>query len=360
MNLYLKKIAVPLALIAILAIPLIQVASAQSMNTTNAPEKTLAFLSEVAGLDLSKYTVDVHVSNASSNGLFDTVVNYNFTNANSKFNAMALFRNNALVWCKIYPTEGSPIFIQQPSTDSVTNAMSVLGRYQTYSNKPYLSAVQNLLKSTPEFTNQTLGDITQKTTVAENTQSVEWSYTVNGIANGYDTINLEFENGRLEFFQDNWNLYLIGSTDINVSSTQTVQTAISRAETAYSTTLANGTVSNVVVLAKPVFETLSMQNRGNNTLYPLWDLLLPLDKVYSGAITSVRVSIWADTGQVDYMAGTGPGGGIQPNAQVPSSTSSVSSDAAKPLGYNFLIIPALVCAAIVLVGYLLYTRKSQK
>ena len=42
MNLYLKKIAVPLALIAILAIPLIQVASAQSMNTTNAPEKTLA------------------------------------------------------------------------------------------------------------------------------------------------------------------------------------------------------------------------------------------------------------------------------------------------------------------------------
>jgi hypothetical protein len=150
--------------------------------------------------------------------------------------------------------------------------------------------------------------------------------TPNGIHNMYNRIILAFQNGAFKMFTDSWNRYSIGTANVRISKEQAITVAKDRAQN-YSYKVGNTTISNMTVLDKPEFmrAELTMQPR-ENALYPHWEVLLPLDQLYPGMTTSIRVTLWADTGEISSIKATGtlgfPQGENSDNAEVPHSESS--------------------------------------
>jgi hypothetical protein len=273
---------------------------------------------------------------------------------------MVEFANGQLFWCTIYPVKGSPAYVTPISANALSTAKDTLNRLQTFSAKDYLPALQNMLSATIVLQNSktSTADYTQEIATSGNTIAISWEPFANGLSNSQNKLTIEFKNGNLMFFSNYLGMYTIGNTDVNISKQQAIEIATEHAQ-AYSYVQGNETVSNITVLSSPVIANLTLQNRGNATLYPLWDILLPLDKMYPGGVTSFHVSIWADTGEIQFITPTGAYG--IPNAvdppsgmttqQQPTSNNSVNAD------YSFAIAITLIAATTVIVSYLFYKRK---
>ncbi len=161
---------------------------------------------------------------------------------------------------------------------------------------------------------------------------------------------------QFEFFCDNWDLYTVGNTEVQMSQTQAIQIAKQAAIDKYSLS-GNQTSPDFTILDQNAMATLSMQDRGNYTLYPHWEILLPLDKAY-GAVTAIRVLVWADTGKVAYMAAVGNGGAPQGGQDSAAGSPSRMTPAGSNLTeQNNAIAGSLIAAAIAVSGYLLIKRR---
>ena len=208
-----------------------------------------------------------------------------------------------MFWCTINPIKGSPAFTTTKASDVLSTAKDALNALQTLSPKSNLANVQNLLNSVTELKNS-------KTTTAE---------------------------GMLK----------IGSSEAKISEQKAIQIATEHAQ-AYSWVQNNETVSNVTVLSDPIIANLTLQNRENATLYPYWDIWLPLDKMYPGGETGFHVGVWADTGEIGFISPIGYGGAPE---DVPSESQETTSN------NNLTIAIMLIAATAVIVSYLFYKRK---
>ncbi len=101
------------------------------------------------------------------------------------------------------------------------------------------------------------------------------------------------ERGNFEFYENNWDLYQVGNADVRFTSEQA--TAIARGGALNKFSLTDAQIATQASIIE-----LSLQNRGNYTLYPLWDIRLKLDRSYNGA-TNIHASVWADTGEISSM-----------------------------------------------------------
>ena len=138
MNRRFTKLSITVMIGAIVAVLFLQLPVAFSDDVkVSASEKAMAFITNVVGLDVAKYSVQVRVSKTTDSGLFDKVVKYNLTSTESMLDVISLFRNNKLVWCKLYPIQGAPLFIQTASTSSLDAAKAVIDRLQNYSTTTY-------------------------------------------------------------------------------------------------------------------------------------------------------------------------------------------------------------------------------
>jgi hypothetical protein len=77
---------------------------------------------------------------------------------------------------------------------------------------------------------------------------------------------------------------------------------------------------------------------------------LPLDKVYPGLVSSIQVSVWADTGEISYITASGAGG-------PPSQQSSTSANSSAVDSTYVIVAAVALVAAAALLGYLFYKRK---
>jgi len=373
-----------LTIITVLAVTQMPVAHSEELTVQ---QKSQAFLTNVAQLNLAQYNIQVNVFNYSTLTLFNQEVLYNLTSAESKLTVICLFRQGNLVWCKLYPTQGLPKFAT-PAIDPLSSATNVIDRYQNFSAATYLSPMRNMLVNAAQLSNITsndnnviqqasingnttsivtnttssIGSISQAVTIQGNTENIEWTSPVNGIENLNNYVYLTVQNGNFEFLCDNWNLYKVGSATVNVQRDEAIQLALQAAR-AYSWTVNNQAISNFTVLSDPVLASLSMHDRGNYTLYPYWNIMLPLDKVYPGGVDSIRVLLWGDTGQVDQIIELGGGGAPSTNATTSPSQSpneqnmgAASSSVSWPT-IDCAIVAALIATIAAVSGCLLYKRR---
>jgi hypothetical protein len=374
------KFALTLVLALILTLPLAQLAMAETPSIIppwqqpplTAQQKAdeasaLRFLISVVGLDMTKYNAKASVDRHDPYNpnlpppIVEETVHYNLTSPGRKeLDVLCLFRGNSLVWCKLYyPADELPFFVQPASSDSLISAKGLLDRIQNFSATTYLPTMRSMLDSVakPENSTVIVGNVTQEVSVEGDTMTIRWKSSVNGVENTQKAMRVTLQDGHLQFFCDNWNLYKIGNANVNVSEQEAIQIAV-KAARAYSWTAGNQTVSNITVLDTPASLTLSMQNRGNYTLYPLWDILLPLDKVYPGLVTGIHVSLWADTGDVSFITATG-GGGVPSAASssTPSLEPSTPAVASEPAEYEIVMIAMLIAVTVSIASYLFYKRR---
>jgi hypothetical protein len=265
-------------------------------------DKGLDFLANVAGLDVAHY--NVRVRNGTVVPAADYTVKYELTFGDDKIDVLVNMRNGEVVWCKLYPIKGSPVFTESPSTNSIIGAKNLLERLRTYFADSYLPTmpeemlklnigrdIQSWTLAKPAGTNLTL---TLRIEYGSD-YNFMWSCTPNGIEDIHKAVYLKTENGEFRFYSNNYDFYQIGNADGYLNREQAIQIAKEQAMKKFS-------LQPEQIIDRSAMATLSMQDKGNFTLYPCWNIRMPLDKAY-GAIGGMHVILWADTGHVAYCQG---------------------------------------------------------
>jgi len=267
-------------------------------------DATLDFLTDVAGVDVTKYRIEeMYVPDDKLGGVVDQIVKYRLEADGSKMEVISNLKNGALVWCKIYRLEGSQILLKVPAVDALDSAISLMSRYQSVSKASYLQPMQDSLNTLTELKSMTTKNGNMKLEVKNegNYSWFWWTDTVNGIEIPQKTIGLTFYNGAFEQFGDYWNVYTVGNANVKFDREEAIQVAKELARN-YSYTFGDTVVSNLTILDDYITTRLTMQDREKNcAVYPWWEIYLPLDKVYPGAVTRIHVNMWADTGEVTYI-----------------------------------------------------------
>jgi len=157
-----KKLLLASTVLFVLAFSLTQTSQADDANAANstAEDKLPAFLSEVIGLDLTKYNITNEGYGVSYPPEFGGLVkreNIIFTleSNNSKIPAAATFDNGFISWLHFYPSSGSMIYAKQPSTDALDESRNILQRYQLFCqnhgiNASHVAPAHNMLNSIPD------------------------------------------------------------------------------------------------------------------------------------------------------------------------------------------------------------------
>jgi hypothetical protein len=358
----LLKIAITLFAM-LLAFSLVQVADArlvQSEEDMTIRDNGLRFLTDVARLNLSSYDIDVQISDTAPVAFAAKQLGFNLTSAESNIRVNFMILDTMLFWFKIYPNKGSPTLIEPASSDILSTAKDTLDRLQAFSAKEYLPTMRSTLDTVTKLENSkaTIANFTQEITVSGSSVRISWEPYNNGLSNQQNKLYLEFEDGCLIHYSNWLGIHERGSSDVKISEQEAIQIAMEHAR-AYSWTQGNETISNVNVLDKPVLTSISLQNRGtNNTLYPLWDIHLPLDKMYPGGVTGFHVLLWADTGEVSSITPIGFGG--NPNASPSESTETTAPSTQTGPDYGIAVAITLVAATIISASCLIYKRKRQQ
>ncbi|MGB9960450.1 MAG: hypothetical protein ACPLKQ_08065 [Candidatus Bathyarchaeales archaeon] len=367
----LKKFNVALVSAVVLMLLLLQIPTAYLVESTTG-NKVLAFLKDVVGLDITKYDakqVTVPVQSDLSD-LYETGwIKYTLTSPESKIDILCNFRNNLLVWCKLTVIAGSPLYIQSQPANVIEAAKGIIQRYQIYSGASYIKTMQNMLEQINELKPAAIksDNVKLNISIEENYAYIKWMYTINNIDVPSKAVSLIFKNGDLYLFRDTWDLYKIGTTEVVISKEEAISIAKKHVQK-YSYTVDGILISNFTILDEQVIATLSMQDRGNYTLYPHWEIRMGLDRVYPGGVTGFQVMLWADTGEVTHITPIGSLGGPElegedsstpsPEPEPEPSPKPNFSSTSIPIGYIYAISAVAIVAATVACSYLYIKRKS--
>ncbi len=332
-----KTIFAALMLAAVLMLPLLQVPSIFAVDL-NGKEKTLAFLSDVALLDLTKYNITLRDYDVSYppeyGGIAKEWVRYILETSDSKLDANIIFLNGTYGWSLLFWDKGSPIYIQPQPVSVIDSAKGVIERYQAYSGYSGFQEMRAMLDTINTVENTTVISQDQQIpakvlvvgnlkleVIFGNTVSFLWTYTFTDFE--MNALSIDFRKDALYGIDDRWRtVFTVGSTEATVTEEEAISIAMNRAQNfSY---VANGTtVSGFTV--RFANATLSMNARDPLTLYPFWRVDLWLDKYYPGGVSSIAVGIWADTGEVSYIQELSYGGGSPPSSPTPSSTPDPTS-----------------------------------
>jgi len=275
-------------------------------NTTGNAAEAKTIIQSILQIDVSKYQMtlltDTVKVRTDLDGIIEEVMQYSLSNTASQFDLTLRFRNGHFSLFQISQLEGAPsfplIYSEQQPTDVVQSCQGLLDRYQSAFNDAYMSQITNLTSSANDLTtDRTLGNTKLQLSSYNGDADISLMYTDNGTDFQAKSINIVYNNYALTEFSDDWFLYKVGSTVVNTSEAQAVQTARNALKN-YSYN-ANGTlVSNIQILSQPVSTELYPKPRTDAlTLYPYWYVTFQLDKTYPGGVGEIGVGVWADTGQ---------------------------------------------------------------
>ncbi len=274
---------------------------AWSATTNNA----ITFLQNVAQIDTSHYQATL-LSNgieqrSDLGGILEQVMTYSLTSTDSKMDVVFRFRNNKLSWYQTVMLDGSPVYSQPQPHSILDAAKNMLDRLSTFENTSYLSNMTDTLSlvtaATPNI-EITENNIRLNVTISGNSAQIVFIYTDNNVDFSPKNLTLIFDsNGDLTQLTDDWYLFTIGSTTVNISSDKAVELA-RNALNGFSWNANGTTVSNFNVLSQPISVIFHPNTKNSLSLYPQWTVTFYLDKVYPGGVNSITVEIWADTGDI--------------------------------------------------------------
>ena len=292
------------------------------------PEKALAFLEDVVLLDMTKYNATLEIHDVrypdELQGLAQHNVLYILVSDEGELEAAFGFKNESFANCML-GTFGSPFYSEPQPANTVDNAKGFLQRYQTYTGDPGFDDIRDFeeMRSILDTV-----DVTENVTAMSDHVKLEvisrtdytlfvWEYVLDGVA--FPWITLEFRNGIVCGFDDNWRLYTAGSTEVNFSEEEAVNVALEYLED-FSWTAGDEEVTDFEIIEETVTaDLITTRNKEPLTLYPSWVITVYLDKIYPGNINRIVLAIWADTGEIISCIPLGGGGG-PPIPEFPSST----------------------------------------
>ena len=275
-------------------------------------EKGLSILNNVLKIDLTKYNITSEENQHSdASGLTTNSIFYTLTANGNKVTVLVEFAYGKLYM--LHVLEVGALYLTRPAIRSSTElAKNFLSNYQTFTSDPIygelMASLNNLDVS--QNVNITSGNC-QLQVYDGNSQrpSFKWYYTYNGVAAEYSKfLSIGFNNGFIEILVDKWQLYKIGSNNVNISEQQAKAIALETTKTYFSNRNLdndafdpkNFNESNVKWTALFFIGSLDTDNAhpgGEFTLYPVWRVGVALNRWY-GNMYGLEVEIWADNGEI--------------------------------------------------------------
>jgi len=279
----------------------------QQILLWNSVERAMTIIRDVVQIDVTKYQMTLlsrTVEDRSDlGGVVEELLIYSLTNSESKFDLVLRFRDNHFSFYQLSLLEGfppyAPIHVQSKLTEILEVTRGLIERYKSGTSDPYLEEISRLLASANETNDeQTLGNTKLRITINGDNAEVLLLYTANGVDFSAKSLRLVFQKHVLQELSDDWFLYKVGSTQVNVSEEQAIQIARNAAKD-FEWTASGVQVSNFDVLNEPVSALFFPHPRIEPlTLFPYWYITLYLDREYPGGVNSIAVGVWADTGEV--------------------------------------------------------------
>ncbi len=373
-----------------------------AINFTNANstqsnlDKTNAFLSDVLGLDMAKYSlIDppfkqniTHITNIASTpnetspdtnpneriGIDLETPSYYFKSKSGTIDVMSCFYDGKLSSVNINPLENECkyIYANSPGTDLKTQTNSILSKYATLLSKQATEASfltpMNSMLSTIDFqkpTNLTIGNINFQLTIDGNKTNLQWFYTENTPITNYKRVELDFNNGQLESFADSWSLYKISSLN-TLTEKQARAIALDAAqkitlkfENAKGETLkvdAPDLTSAPLQIQLGMFPIYNLRSNLPDgafidpyALYPVWSFSFSFNETIID-VDGIQGGILGDTSQVLYVQPYGHLGILPSNSAVEptDTTNSVNSSG---IWIGIVIIVTLVLIICVPIAF---------
>jgi len=264
-------------------------------------EKGVAISNDVIGLNLTKYAIQPteYPQDLYLDALPQENIGYTLETDQSKLDLYYTFVNGKLRKIHVLDNQGSPYMRKSKASDLVEMANDFLSSYKEYSKNAFYEEIGSMLATVDKNENVTTTSVNTKlaVTALENSATFKWIYTVNGIEAPEKCVTLHYENGFLKYFIDNWDLYEIGSTAVNISEEQAIEIAMAEASNfSWSATLDNETleglkykVTNAMVWKTVFANSLFMDNpRGQDRLmlFPMRHIWVSFDKYYPATYTA--------------------------------------------------------------------------
>src|SRR3989304_4124551 len=260
-------------------------------------QKGLTVLNNVVGIDVTKYNVTTQEYpedvKASYMGVVpQRSVEYTLTSVKSKLKMFYTFANGNLQMIQVLENEGAPKLTKPPVIANIQAAKSFLSKYQICNGDPLYGELQSMLNGLDPRINvtKTSGNIHLETTTIDGYTNFKWYYTSNGAIAPYSKfIALSFKDGFLSAFVNNWQLYDVGSTSVNLTKQEALNIALETAKVhSWGVTLDADTLdvknfneSNVCWTAL-IFDGSLNANKTRSEdplmLYPVWRVGIALDK----------------------------------------------------------------------------------
>jgi hypothetical protein len=369
--------------------------AAAGVESFSAKEKLPALLSDVIGLDLSKYTItEERYKPRYEYGGAVEVEYCGFTLVDKKdgeVSVMSEFYNGVPNWVLISPSTGSLYYSIEPPKSSVEKMKNILERYVTFAQKYDITTLDaslafDLLNKAPDRlpegdrlpVKDSSGDMTLY--IAQN--SFGFAYAVNGVAVPNRSWSIDFTD--VITFHDTFGLYRVCDVNTYASEEEFVSFAFVLAQKFCDDHLFyqvgedgvevevrpdwSNMRSEVGLLMisgqqynNPINNELLAQGTGVSfnadrdalTLYPFWSAVFyfsyPIGNVYG-----VQVGVWGDTGEVAYCWEQGFLG----NSQNTYDDSTVEpSNSGNLLG--LAVVVALI-AVVVMVVVVMFIKKNRK
>jgi len=269
------------------------------------PNKVYLFLRDVVYLDMTKYTATRESNTVEYRsdwgGIVEEISKYSLTYEGSKVDVTLRFRNATLSSYYLHVLEGTPYYSQLQPNNILDAAKNLLERYQTYSGASHLETMRNMLETVDETGDfeTTSGDVKLIISTEANPPKIQFVYTSDNIDFQVKSVVLIFDNyGFLQSLSDDWSLFRVGSTEVNISKEEAINIAVEYAKD-YSWTV-NGEVINNFTLdtGSALAELWPHPREEPLALIPYWYVTIDLDRVYPDRIDRVAVGLWADTGEV--------------------------------------------------------------
>ena len=363
-----KKISVVLILITVIT----SFGSSVVYSTkSTAQDTTLAFITNVLPVDISRYNVtfakyhETEMPPYLSNGVPLETVTYTLESEDGVINVNCMIEHGVLTHCMIEPKNGS-IVSDRTYANLVDAAESFLENYQTHTddNIQEMKATLTGVESTRNMS-RTSGNI--KLTIQNvessrsptnwglvtNKTSFRWVYTVNGVK--YTELELTFRDGMFSSMSNNRGLYEIGDTDVKISKEQAIKAAMNYIKNYSYTMPGGGEVSDFEVNEDRTTAELTASPR-ESTLYPFWTVMLYLNQTYPGSVYALRVGIWADSGKVSFCNNQAAGG-LSSDADLNYDSAQLEENQNQPTS---TYVPVAITATIIVVTIALVSFKKRR
>jgi hypothetical protein len=347
------KVVYILVLILIASMAANQLPRAHSQSYTDT-EKAFAFLTDVIQLDLTQYQpVIKHIGplNWSLLGpnpmppttqidiqLSPDIPHTSGVGTSAGFHSIVWLSNGTPYYLSMSGANMTMHYTQaQPST-ALGISKEMLQRYIIYLARycsvdgNYLQPMVKMLNTIakPVSTVQVSGNVQMKIDYEEKVlltnatkTYINWVYVSNGVTADRKHISLDFPNGTISHFIDNWNLYNVGTLDM-ISKQEAISMAYSAAE-GFTLKLVNSSGQTYEIkpkLSNSAIASVFMFPRNSTQLYPFWKIQILFSGSY-GNVVGIEVGIWGDTKEIDscheygYLGSPPPDGSPETTPSVP-------------------------------------------